>query len=72
MYFGSVPFALQTTDPLWDGKGCGPTNSCCSFNSPPWFARDLSSPTTDNIEMRVCRPNTDGSTPIEIVELYIQ
>ena len=22
-------------DPLWDGQGCGPTSSCCTFNSSP-------------------------------------
>ena len=38
-------------DPLWDGQGCGPTSSCCTFNSPPWFNVQLSSPTTDDIEM---------------------
>ena len=45
---------LQPADPLWDGKGCGPTNTCCSFNTPPWFVKDLSSATTDNIEMHGC------------------
>ena len=24
-------------DPLWDGAGCGPLNTCCSFKNPPWF-----------------------------------
>ena len=28
-------------DPLWDGQGCGPTSSCCTFNSPPWFTMSL-------------------------------
>ena len=61
------------SDPLWDGKGCGPTNTCCSFNHPPWFTKHLPSPTTDDVEMRLCSPHiTDGTTPIEIVELYIQ
>ena len=60
------------SDPLWDGKGCGPTNTCCSFNNPPWFVKNLPSPTTDDVEMRLCRPDTNGSTPIEIVELYVQ
>ena len=41
-------------DPLWDGQGCGPTSSCCTFNSPPWFNVSLSSPTTDDIEVRIC------------------
>ena len=29
------------TDPLWDGSGCGPTSSCCGFNNPPWFCKQL-------------------------------
>ena len=64
-------------DPLWDGNGCGSNNTCCSVSnlctkSPPWFIKHLSSSTTDNVEMRLCKPNFDGSTPIEIVELYVQ
>ena len=72
VWYGAVPRALQPSDPLWDGKGCGPTNTCCSFNTPPWFVKDLPSPTTDDLEMRVCRPDINGSTPVEIVELYVQ
>ena len=69
--------SIQVSDPLWDGEGCGPTNTCC-YNperevNPPWFVKTLSSPTSDDIEMRLCRPDRDiGSTPIEIVELYVQ
>ena len=63
---------VHSSDPLWDGKGCGPLNTCCSFNTPPWFVKDLPSATTDDVEMRVCRPDSGGSTPIEIVELYVQ
>ena len=72
VYYITVPRALQPSDPPWDGKGCGPTSTCCSFNTPPWFVKDLLSPTTDDVEMRVCRPAGEGSTPIEIVELYVQ
>ena len=46
---------LYSSDPLWDGDGCTDTNPCCSFNSPPWFYKQLPQPTTDNIEMRVCK-----------------
>ena len=70
--YNTVPYALHPSDPLWDGKGCGPTNTCCSFNTPPWFVKDLPSPTTGDLEMRVCRPDINGSTPVEIVELYVQ
>jgi hypothetical protein len=44
-----------TSSPLWDGSGCGPDSTCCSFNNPPWFYKQLASPTSDVIEMRVCR-----------------
>ena len=61
-------------DPLWDGQGCGPTtSSCCTFNSPPWFNVQLLSPTTDNIEVRIC--DTDRNTedsPIQLLELYVK
>ena len=70
--YRNVRQVLYTGDPLWDGQGCGPTNTCCSFNTPPWFTKELPSPTTDDVEMRLCKPNSDGSTPIEIVELYVQ
>ena len=61
-------------DPLWDGQGCGPTSSCCTFNSPPWFNIPLSSPTTDNIEVRICNRGSTQSqdTLIQLVELYVK
>ena len=66
-------------DPLWDGAGCGPANTCCTLNNPPWFRKQLPFSTTDDIEMRMCRdhpplPNDrpDEDTPIEILELYVR
>ena len=61
-------------DPLWDGQGCGPTSSCCAFNSPPWFNVQLSSPTTDDIEVRICGSEGIGNedTPIQLMELYVK
>ena len=61
-------------DPLWDGAGCGPANTCCSLNNPPWFLKQLPSNTTDDIEMRMCRDQLsyDEDTPIEIIELYVR
>ena len=63
-----------TADPLWDGEGCGDTSTCCEFNSPPWFCRDLPESTTDDIELRLCsNQNTSNEdTGIEIVNIYIQ
>ncbi len=42
-------------DPLWEGAGCGPLNTCCTFNNLPWFYKELPEPTTDDIEMSVQR-----------------
>ncbi len=61
-------------DPLWDGAGCGPTSTCCSFNTPPWFYKQLPEPTTDGIEMRVCRtaPSAEEDIAIEMIEIFVQ
>ena len=61
-------------DPLWDGQGCGPTSSCCTFNSPPWFNVRLPSSTTDGIEVRICsdESTTVDDTPIQLIELYVK
>ena len=62
---------LYSNDPLWDGRGCTDTNPCCSFNNPPWFYQQLPQPTTDNIEMRVCKDEniSNEDVAIEIVEI---
>ena len=66
-------YKFYPDDPLWDGQGCGSLNTCCTFNTPPWFMKQLPSPTTDNIEMRLCanevRSNED--IPVETIELYV-
>ena len=60
-------------DPLWDGKGCGPGNTCRNRGG-PWFCKQLPQPTQDDIEMRVCtnNPNPDEDVVLEQIELYIQ
>ena len=65
---------FYNSDPLWDGAGCGPQSTCCSFNSPPWFYKQLPQTTTDDIEMRVCRNHGIAyeNIAIEIVQLYVQ
>ena len=61
-------------DPLWDGQGCSSTSTCCQFNTPPWFTKNLPNPTTDDIELRLCLHNRNylSDVPLEVVELYIQ
>ena len=61
---------------LWQGTGCTSSNACCSFNNPPWFYKQLPQPTTDDIEMRVCRDEERGNINediyIQSAEVYIQ
>ena len=59
-------------DPLWDGEGCSASSTCCSFNSPPYFTKQLPSPTTDDIEARICQWGGSEDTPIEFIKLYVQ
>ena len=74
---GAVTFAFHTfygDNPLWDGSGCGSTSTCCSFNTPPWFLKELSSPISDDIEMRVCSEELRVNEDIAMssVEIYVQ
>ena len=59
---------------LWDGDGCTASSTCCSFNNPPYFIKQLSSPTSDDIEARLCQNGFINfeDTPIELLELYVQ
>ena len=70
---GRSQYIFYGDDPLWDGAGCGPLNTCCALNNPPWFYKQLPQPTTDDIEMRVCRNHEafDEDIAIEMVEIYI-
>ncbi len=63
-----------TNDPLWDGDGCGGSSTCCQFNNPPWFCKQLPQPTTDDIELRLCGNQNyqNEDTAIEIIELFVQ
>ena len=53
-------------DPLWDGAGCGPFNTCCSWNYPPWFRKVISPPTSNDIEMRLCTDEDESSDNVFI------
>ena len=60
--------------PLWDGQVCEGGGTCCKFNNPPWFTKNLTSPTTEDIELRLCMFLTSHSSNIalELLELYVQ
>uniref|UniRef100_A0A1X7U140 Fibrinogen C-terminal domain-containing protein n=1 Tax=Amphimedon queenslandica TaxID=400682 RepID=A0A1X7U140_AMPQE len=67
---------LYTSDPLWDGQGCGPNEVlCCSAPGIPWFHRDYdNNTTTDYIELRVCCNQGTGNedVPVELYEMYVK
>ena len=66
IYFGD--------DPLWDGMSCQPSSTCCGLNTPPYFTKTLSSPTTNDLEVRLC--SYDAGCPSEIavsfIDLYVK
>ena len=61
-------------DPLWDGKGCTASNSCCSQPGMPWFYRDVLTKISEPIEARICRDQgyLDEGILIKDLELYVQ
>ena len=64
--------SFHPDDPLWDGEGCSSSSSCCSFNNPPYFTKQLPSPTSDPIEARLCRLDAGDDSPVEFMELYVK
>ena len=66
---------FYSDNPLWDGEGCSVGSTCCSFNNPPWFYKQLPQSTNDDIEMRVCSgPKSQDivDIPLEFIEIYVQ
>ena len=65
---------LYRDDPLWDGQGCGGSSTCCQFNNPPYFCKQLPHSTTDDIELRLCfeTGDTDVDILIEVIQISIQ
>ena len=64
---------LYTTDPLWDGQGCGSSEvPCCSVTGIPWFHRDYGTNTTDYIELRVCGDENGEDSPVSFYEIYVK
>lgn len=64
---------LKTADPLWDGMGClGAEGPCC--NGAPQFCRNLTSPTTDDLIVRLMtdEPLSNEDVTVHYYELYVQ
>ena len=60
-------------DPLWDGEGCPTNNTCCNPPNLPWFNRIIDSPSTSDIELRLCRDEAkvNEDVSIDLFELYV-
>ncbi len=74
---GNPSARLYPDDPLWDGYGCTfAGNTCCQFNNPPYFTKQLNTTTGDDLEVRACGYYSQryggGDTLIELIELYIK
>ena len=66
---------MYLEDPLWDGDGCGPGNTCCAQAGMPWFCRTLPQEVTEDIEVRICSDSsysTNEEVYLEVLEIYIQ
>ena len=62
-----------SSDPLWDGAGCGEDSTCCQFNNPPWFYSSLPQATTDDVEVRLCfNYPSDEDAIIYLLEVFVQ
>ncbi len=49
---GRPSIRLYPDDPLWDGDGCTVAgNTCCQFNNPPYFTKQLNTTTGDDLEV---------------------
>ena len=63
-----------SSDPLWDGAGCGLENSCCYDAGMPWFFRQFPTTTTGDVEVRICHDQAfvDEGVAVEELQLYVQ
>ena len=75
-YFCDTSTRTQTSTrvALWEENRCTNSNTCCSFNNPPWFHKQLLQSTTDDIEMRVCRDEIRANEDIyiQVIDIYVQ
>ena len=70
----SSAFVRYPNAPLWDGQVCEGGGTCCKFNNPPWFTKNLANSTTEDIELRLClwEDQRYGNIALEQLELYVQ
>ena len=57
-------------DPLWNGKGCA-IGTCCSFNYPPWFYKELPQPTSNSLKVTLYLNGRSSEENIFITEMEL-
>ena len=64
---------MYLSDPLWDGQGCPINNGCCAQMGMPKFYRKTPEPSSENIEVRICKdePHSDEDVAIEELNIYV-
>ena len=64
---------LYSGDVLWDSRDCIESSNCCEFNRPPYFVKELPSPTSEDIKASICLNFNinNANIAVEIVELYV-
>ena len=65
---------MYLEDPLWDGDGCGPGNSCCAHAGMPWFCRTFPQEVSVDIEVRLCSDQgiENEEVYVDLLEVYVQ
>ena len=65
---------VYVDDPLWDGKRCGNTSTCCEGERKPWFVKYFAQPVTSDIEVRVCADEARSNEDIliEVISIFVQ
>ena len=68
---------FHSNDTLWDGKDCHSSSTCCSRRNPPYFTKTLRTPTTDDLELRMCTryhyySSYGENIAVELIELYVK
>ena len=65
---------LYTADPLWDGQTCSSLEAaCCNAPGLPWFSRNFTTSSTQDIEFRICGDSStiDEDSPVSMYEIYV-
>ena len=73
-WYGNGQYRFYPNATLWDGQVCKGGGTCCRFNNPPWFTKNLTSSTTNSIELRLCLTSSSSYSDValELLELYVQ